>query len=105
MSEKIRARAGVTPSHVDGKPVARVVDPSDAVMGLGFAFGAVGALLGVVAALVVSPGISFALLGYCILAALAGGSAGVVIGGMVGAVFAVMRGVTSQSDAPKRDAT
>jgi hypothetical protein len=105
MSEEMGARAGVTPSHAEGKPVTRVVDPADAVMGLGFVFGAVGALFGVVAALFVSPGISFALLGYCLLAALAGGSAGVVTGGLVGAIFAVLRGVTSQSDAPKRDAT
>ncbi|UVC12584.1 hypothetical protein IHQ71_30990 (plasmid) [Rhizobium sp. TH2] len=97
------ARARVTPSHVEGSPHMRVVDPSDAVTGLGFVFGTVGALFGVVAALFVSPGISFALLGYCLLAALAGGSAGIVTGGLVGAIFAVMRGVTSHRDAPKRD--
>jgi hypothetical protein len=77
----------------------RVVDPSEAVTGLSFVFGAIGALVGVVAALALSPEFSLAMLGYCLLAALAGGSAGIVTGGMIGAIFAVVRGVTPSRDA------
>lgn len=71
-----------------------VVDPSEAVTGLGFVFGAIGVLVGIVSAVVLSPDLSFGLLGYCAVAALAGGSAGVVIGGMVGAIIAVAKGVS-----------
>jgi hypothetical protein len=101
MNEETREGAPVTPSHAEVRHYARVVDPSDAVTGLGFVFGAIGALVGIIAAMFVSPGISFAVLGYCVLAALAGGSAGIVAGGMVGAILAVARGVTPPRDAPK----
>lgn len=76
-----------------GGAAARVVDPSDAVTGLGFIFGLVGAVIGIGAAIFLSTGMGWGLIGYCFLAALAGGSAGVVTGGMVGAAIAVMRGV------------
>lgn len=78
-----------------------VVDPSDAVTGFGIVFGAIGALIGVVAAVVVSSDFSLPLLGYCALAALAGGSAGVVTGGMIGAILAVAKGVTPPRDIRK----
>ena len=99
MQEEDAAEGRMRESVTDGKGrrrFARVVDPSDAVTGMGFAFGVIGALVGVVAAVFVSPTFSAALLGYCLLAALAGGSAGVVTGGMVGAIFAVLRGVTTR---------
>lgn len=76
-------------------PDRRIVDPSEAVTGMSFLFGAIGVLVGIVAALFASPlgwGTPF----YCLLAAFAGGSAGVVTGGMVGAVFAVVKGVTAR---------
>lgn len=78
---------------------ARVIDPSEAVTGLSFVFGALGALVGVIATLILSPELSLAMLAYCLLAALAGGSAGIVTGGMIGAIFAVLRGVTPSRDA------
>ena len=77
---------------------ARVVDPSDAVTGMAFLFGALGAIVGVAAALIVSGEFNLWLVGYCLLAGLAGGSAGVVTGGMVGAVFAVVRGVPNRPE-------
>ncbi|WP_235883018.1 hypothetical protein [Rhizobium rhizophilum] len=70
-----------------------VIDPSDAVTGMGFAFGVVGALVGIAAAVYLTPSFSLALVGYCLVAAFAGGSAGIVTGGLVGAIFAVVRGV------------
>lgn len=72
----------------------RVVDPSDAVTGLGFVFGAAGAVFGAVGALILSPAFSAAALVHCLIGALAGGSAGIVTGGMVGALLAVARGTT-----------
>lgn len=69
-----------------------VVDPSDAVTGLGFALGVVGAAIGVIAAIVVSPQFEASTFLYCVIGGLAGGSAGVVTGGMIGAVFSVARG-------------
>jgi hypothetical protein len=77
----------------------RVIDPSDAVTGMAFLFGAAGAVVGIGAALVFSPEISFWMIVYCFLAALAGVSAGVVAGGMVGAAFAVARGVPKRPEA------
>ena len=77
----------------------RVVDPSDAVTGMSVLFGAAGAVIGVVAALVVAP-LGWATIVYCLLAAFAYGSAGIVIGGMIGAIFAVLRGVTTRSRNP-----
>lgn len=69
-----------------------VVDPSDAVTGLGFALGVVGAAIGVLAAIFVSPQLEASTILYCVIGGLAGGSAGVVTGGMVGAIFSVARG-------------
>jgi len=77
-------------------PSGRVVDPSEAVTGMSFVFGAIGVLVGVVAALLASP-FGWGTIVYCLLAAFAGGSAGVVTGGMIGAVFAVARGVTARA--------
>lgn len=75
-------------------PSGRVVDPSEAISGLSFLFGAFGVIAGVAAVIIISPGATITLTGfYCLLGAFAGGSAGVVTGGMVGAVFAVARGV------------
>ena len=102
MNEETQTDGTATLSHPE-VPVSvrsRVVDPSDFVTGLGFVFGAIGALVGIVAAVFVSSGISLALLGYCLLAAFAGGSAGVVTGGMIGAILAVIRGVTPPRDRP-----
>ncbi|WP_105441313.1 hypothetical protein [Neorhizobium sp. T25_13] len=79
-----------------------VVDPSDAVTGLSIVFGVVGALVGMIAAVVVTPDLSLALLGYCVLTGLAGGSAGIVTGGMVGAILAVAKGVTPPRDIGKQ---
>ncbi|MGX5722340.1 hypothetical protein [Shinella zoogloeoides] len=69
-----------------------VVDPSEAVTGVGFVLGIVGGAAGVLAAIVVSPQFAFSTFGYCGIGALAGGSAGVVTGGMIGAMFSVARG-------------
>lgn len=81
----------------------RVVDPSDAITGMGFFFGLVGAVMGIGAAIFWSPSIAWSLIGYCLLAALAGGSAGVVAGGMIGAALAVIRGVTRPPVARRTD--
>jgi len=69
-----------------------VVDPSDAVTGLGFVLGLVGAVMGVVAAILVAPQFEASTILYCLIGGLAGGSAGVVTGGMIGALFSVARG-------------
>ena len=98
MNEKNVPVDPVIQSHPDVAQPTRIVDPSEAVTGLSFVFGALGAVVGIVAALIVSPGMSVSLLFYCLLAALAGGSAGIVTGGMIGAIFAVMRGVTQRRD-------
>ena len=58
-------------------------------------------LVGVVAAVVVSTDFSLYLLGYCALAGLAGGSAGIVTGGMIGAILAVAKGVVPRRDIRK----
>ena len=71
-----------------------VIDPSDAVTVMGFVFGAVGALVGIAVAVYLAPSYSLAIVGDCIVAAFAGGSAGIVTGGLFGAIFAVVRGVT-----------
>lgn len=78
------------PSTNDGHQ--NVFDPSDAVVGFGFVFGAIGGLIGVIAAVILSPEFSGSTLYDCFMAGLAGGSAGIVTGGMVGAVFSVAHG-------------
>jgi len=90
VSDEKLAETGATDTR---GAASRVLDPSVAVTGLGFIFGLVGTVLGIAAAIFLSNGIGWGLIGYCFLAALAGGSAGVVTGGMVGAAIAVMRGV------------
>lgn len=89
-------------SNAQAAHPVRVVDPSDAVTGIGMVFGVLGALAGIVAAVAVSPDFNLALLGYCLLAALSGGSAGIVTGGMIGAIIAVAKGVTRQRDIPTK---
>jgi hypothetical protein len=84
-------------------PSGRVVDPSDAVTGMSFVFGAAGAVIGAVSALFVSP-LGWASILYCLLSAFAGGSAGVVTGGMIGAIFSVVRGVTARPGKPEASA-
>ena len=88
----IEARLAGLPEPVDA-PRMIVIDPSDAVTGTGFVLGLVGALLGIAIAVYLTPNFDLALVGYCLVAAFAGGSAGIVTGGLVGAVFAVVRGV------------
>lgn len=80
------------PHRTDGDERQRIIDPSDAVTGLSFVFGAAGALIGIVVAIFLSPAFSTATLTYCVLAAFSGGSAGIVTGGMIGAIFSVVRG-------------
>jgi len=83
----------MTPGAPDQRVI--VIDPSDAVTGMGFLFGVGGALMGIALSVYLAPGLSLALVGYCLVAAFAGGSAGIVTGGLVGAIFAVMRGVVA----------
>ncbi|MGD9478765.1 hypothetical protein [Shinella sp. G-2] len=84
-------------SHENPRPITRpevkrVIDPSDAVTGLGFVLGVVGAILGVIASVIVAPSFDAAIVFYCLIGALAGGSAGVVTGGAIGAALSVARG-------------
>lgn len=84
-------------SHENPHPIARpddrrVIDPSDAVTGLGFVLGVVGAVLGVTASFIVAPSFDASIVSYCLIGALAGGSAGLVTGGAIGAAFSVVRG-------------
>lgn len=99
----IDAKQDSTASASEGQVArsVRVVDPSDAVTGIGMMFGVIGMLVGIIAAVVVSPDFSLYLLGYCALGALAGGSAGIVTGGMIGAILAVAKGVTPPRHIPK----
>lgn len=88
----IEDRVAGLPEPVDASRMI-VIDPSDAVTGTGFVLGLVGALVGIAIAVYLTPSFNLALVSYCLVAAFAGGSAGVVTGGLIGAVFAVMRGV------------
>ena len=72
----------------------RIVDPSDAVTGLAFVFGVIGAVIGVLAAIVLSAQLGPAAILYCLIGGLAGASAGLVTGGMIGAIFSVARGAS-----------
>ncbi|MDQ0323852.1 hypothetical protein QO002_006059 [Pararhizobium capsulatum DSM 1112] len=84
------------PEH-DASPSSqsRTLDPSESVTGVGLAFGIVGAIIGVVATLIIADASRVVEWVTCsLIGALAGGSAGVVVGGLVGAIFGVLRGVT-----------
>ncbi|MCJ8240674.1 hypothetical protein [Peteryoungia algae] len=77
----------------DLTPAVKVVDPSDAVTGMSFVFGLLGATAGVLAALVTLTEFNLGLLINCLIAAIAFGSAGIVLGGMIGAVLSLKRGI------------
>lgn len=84
-------------SHDNRRPISRtedgkVIDPSDAVTGLGFVLGVVGAAFGVTASVIVAPSFDASIILYCLIGGLAGGSAGLVTGGAIGAAFSVARG-------------
>ncbi|MDK1388777.1 hypothetical protein QN224_25570 [Sinorhizobium sp. 8-89] len=72
----------------------RQIDPSESVTLFAIAFGAIGGLIGLVAAIILLPdsgeGTIFL---NCLIAFLAGGSAGLVAGGTLGAALGVFRGV------------
>jgi hypothetical protein len=73
----------------------RNIDPSEAVTGVAIVLGILGGALGVVCTLFLADASSVgSWIAYCLIAALAGGSAGIVVGGMFGAIFGVIRGVT-----------
>jgi len=72
----------------------RGIDPSESVTLFALVLGLVGALVGLVAGIATLPDARFgpAVL-KCLIAMLAGGSAGVVTGGTLGAALGVLRGV------------
>ncbi|TBH09823.1 hypothetical protein ELG66_00850 [Rhizobium leguminosarum] len=73
----------------------RTIDPSEAVTGVAIVLGILGGAIGVVSTLVLADASSVgSWIAYCLIAALAGGSAGIVVGGMFGAIFAVTKGIT-----------
>ncbi|MBY5458041.1 hypothetical protein ACOJBM_24315 [Rhizobium beringeri] len=73
----------------------RTIDPSEAVTGVAIVLGILGGAIGVVFTFVLADASSVgSWIAYCLIAALAGGSAGIVVGGMFGAIFAVTRGTT-----------
>ncbi|ACP26330.1 hypothetical protein NGR_c25730 [Sinorhizobium fredii NGR234] len=80
-------------SSVRHEPPVRQIDPSESVTLFAMALGLIGALVGLVAGLVFlsDQGLAVAILN-CLIAILAGGSAGVVTGGTIGAAIAVFRG-------------
>jgi len=72
----------------------RLLDPSEAVTGLAFVFGIIGALIAVIATLALTSGSSAgSLIVQGVIAVFAGGSGGIVIGGMIGAIIGVVKGV------------
>ncbi|WP_428843166.1 hypothetical protein [Sinorhizobium terangae] len=75
------------------RPVGRM-DPSESVTLFAIMFGVIGALVGLVAGMAFPSNsqAGVAILN-CLIAMLAGGSAGIVAGGTVGATVAVFRGV------------
>ncbi|MBY3120964.1 MULTISPECIES: hypothetical protein [Rhizobium] len=76
-------------------PRIRTIDPSESVTGVGIVFGILGAVIGAGSTALLGDASSVgSWIAYCFIAALAGGSAGIVIGGMFGAIFGVIRGVT-----------
>ncbi|WOS61936.1 hypothetical protein [Sinorhizobium fredii] len=82
------------PSSVRHEQPDRQIDPSESVTLFAIALGLIGALVGLVAGLVFlsDQGLAVAILN-CLIAILAGGSAGVVTGGTIGAAIGVFRGV------------
>ncbi|MDK1491264.1 hypothetical protein QN219_14530 [Sinorhizobium sp. 7-81] len=79
----------------------RQIDPSESVTLFAIALGTIGALAGLAAGFFFSSGSGTgASVLNCLIATLAGGSAGVVTGGTIGAAIGVLRGVS----APKRTA-
>ncbi len=72
----------------------RQIDPSESVTLFAIALGLIGALVGLVAGIVFlsDQGPGAAVLN-CLIAILAGGSAGIVAGGTIGAAIGVFRGV------------
>ncbi|QPB18572.1 hypothetical protein [Rhizobium sp. 007] len=75
-------------------PRSPTIDPSEAVTGVAIGLGILGGAIGVVSTLFLADASSVgSWIVYCLIAALAGGSAGIVVGGMFGAIFAVTRGI------------
>ncbi|TDX83735.1 hypothetical protein EDE05_106144 [Neorhizobium sp. R1-B] len=87
---------GLSPAN-RGLRRALVLDPSELVHALGFIGGMLGAVIGMVAAIVVSwsGGLLSIILGG-VIGLLAGGSIGIVAGGTVASVIGVLRGVTPE---------
>ena len=87
-------RATEGPDTTQKEVPDRQIDPSESVTLFAIALGAIGALVGLVAGIVFlsDSALGTAVLN-CLIAVLAGGSAGVVAGGTVGAAIGVMRGV------------
>ncbi|MQV32386.1 hypothetical protein GHK47_04685 [Sinorhizobium meliloti] len=77
----------------------RHIDPSESVTLFAIALGAIGALVGLIAGIIFLAGSSVgsAVLN-CLIAVLAGGSAGVVAGGTLGAALVVFRGVRAPKE-------
>lgn len=87
-------RATEGPDMTQKKVPDRQIDPSESVTLFAIALGAIGALVGLVAGIVFLSDSAFgAAVLNCLIAVLAGGSAGVVAGGTLGAAIGVMRGV------------
>ncbi|MDX0808126.1 hypothetical protein GOD80_23390 [Sinorhizobium medicae] len=89
-----RQRATEGPDPTQKKVPDRQIDPSESVTLFAIALGAIGALVGLVAGIAfLSDAALGAVVLNCLIAVLAGGSAGVVAGGTLGAAIGVMRGV------------
>lgn len=73
----------------------RIFEPSEAVTGFGIVFGVAGAAIALAASFWMSDASGIgARIVYAVIAILAGGSGGIVIGGMIGAIIGVARGRT-----------
>lgn len=72
----------------------RQIDPSESVTLFAIALGAIGGLVGLVAGITLlsNSGLGAAVLN-CLIAILAGGSAGIVAGGTLGAAIGIRRGI------------
>lgn len=77
----------------------RIFEPSEAVTGFGIVFGVAGAAIALAASFWMSDanGIGARIV-YAVIAILAGGSGGIVIGGMIGAIIGVARGRTIRAE-------